>query len=183
MGTANYKWPEQLPDGRVTFRICAPDATTVALGSSDNEDIAPNSFTGGKGRPITKDDKGLWSVTTPSPLAPNTYRYFFFVDGVRVPDPAAREFSLERSNVDSLVEVTGPAEDFEAWHNNIPHGSVATIEYWSEPLGVVRRMHVYTPPGYERTTRRSLCFTWCMAPETAMTAGPRSAVPTTSSII
>ena len=153
MGTGNYKSPEQLPDGRVTFRICAPDATAVTLGSSDNEDIAPNSFTGGRGRPMTKDDKGLWSVTTPNPLAPNTYRYFFFVDGVRVPDPAAREFSLERSNVDSLVEVTGPAEDFEAWHNNIPHGSVATVEYWSEPLGVVRRMHVYTPPGYEKNNK------------------------------
>jgi enterochelin esterase-like enzyme len=153
MGTANYKSPEQLPDGRVTFRICAPDATAVTLGSSDNEDIAPNSFTGGRGRPMTKDDKGLWSVTTPNPLAPNTYRYFFFVDGVRVPDPAAREFSLERSNVDSLVEVTGPAEDFEAWHNNIPHGSVTTVEYWSEPLGVARRMHVYTPPGYEKNNK------------------------------
>jgi enterochelin esterase family protein len=153
MGTASYKSPEQLPDGRVAFRICAPDATAVTLGSSDNEDIAPNSFTGGRGRAMNKDDEGLWSVTTPNPLAPNTYRYFFFVDGVRVPDPAAREFSLERSNVDSLVEVTGPAEDFEAWHNNIPHGSVATIEYWSEPLGVVRRMHVYTPPGYEKNNK------------------------------
>jgi len=153
MGMANYQSQEQLPDGRVTFRICAPDATAVTLGTSDNEDIAPNSFTGGKGRPMTKDDKGLWSVTTPNPIAPNTYRYFFFVDGVRVPDPAAREFSLERSNVDSLVEVTGPAEDFEAWHKDVPHGSVATVEYWSEPLGVVRRMHVYTPPGYEKNNK------------------------------
>jgi len=153
MGTANYKSQEQLADGRVTFRICAPDATTVALGTSDNEDIAPNSFTGGRGRPMTKDDKGLWSVTTPNPIAPNTYRYFFFVDGVRVPDPAAREYSLERSNVDALVEVTGPAEDFEAWHKDVPHGSVATVEYWSEPLGVVRRMHVYTPPGYEKNNK------------------------------
>lgn len=150
MATANYKSAEQLPDGRVTFRLCAPDATAVAVGSSDNDDIAPNSFVGGKGRPMTRDDKGLWSVTTPNPIAPNTYRYFFFVDGVRVPDPAAREFSFERSNVDSLIEVTGPAEDFEAWHNNVPHGDVATVEYWSEPLGVVRRMHIYTPPAYEK---------------------------------
>ena len=27
---------------------------------------------------------------------------------------------------------------------------MAKIEYWSEPLGAVRRMHVYTPPGYEK---------------------------------
>ena len=150
MGAANYKSAEQLPDGRVTFRICAPDATAVGLGSSDNEDISPNSFMGGTGRAMTKDDKGLWTVTTPKPLAPDTYRYFFFVNGVRVPDPAAREYSLERSNVDSLVEVMGPAGDFQTFHKDIPHGAVAKIDYWSEPLGGMRRMHVYTPPGYEK---------------------------------
>jgi enterochelin esterase-like enzyme len=150
MGAANYKSAEQLPDGRVTFRLCAPDATTVGLGSSDNEDISPNSFMGGTGRPMTKDEKGLWSVTTPKPLAPDTYRYFFFINGVRVPDPSAQEYSLERSNIDSLVEVKGPAGDFQTFHNDIPHGAVAKIEYWSEPLGSVRRMHVYTPPGYEK---------------------------------
>ena len=70
MGTANYKSAEQLPDGRVTFRMCAPDAMTVSLGSCDNEDIAPNVFTEGKRRPMSKDDKGLWSVTTPNPPIP-----------------------------------------------------------------------------------------------------------------
>jgi enterochelin esterase family protein len=150
MATTNYKSAEQLPDGRVTFRFCAPDATTVAVGSSDNEDISPNTFMGGTGRAMTRDDKGLWSVTTPKPLAPDTYRYFFFVNGARVPDPAAREISLERSNIDSLLEVMGPAGDFQTYHNSVPHGSVAKVDYWSEPLGVVRRMHVYTPPGYEK---------------------------------
>jgi enterochelin esterase family protein len=151
MGAANYKSAEQLPDRRVTFRICAPEAAKVSLGSSDNEDISPNTFMGGTGRPMSKDEKGMWSVTTPKPLAPDTYRYFFFVDGVRVPDPAAREYSYERSYIDSLVEVTGPSGDFQTWHNNIPHGNIAKIEYWSEPLGTVRRMQVYTPPGYEKT--------------------------------
>jgi enterochelin esterase-like enzyme len=150
MGAVSFESAEQLPDGRVTFRICAPDATAVGLGSSDNEDISPNTFMGGTGRPMTKDDKGLWSVTTPKPLAPDTYRYFFFVNGVRVPDPAAREYSLERYNIDSLVEVKGAAGDFQTYHENIPHGNVAKIEYWSEPIGAVRRMHVYTPPGYEK---------------------------------
>lgn len=149
-GAAAHKSPEQLPDGRVTFRLCAPDAVRVALGSSDNEDIAPNSFMGGPGRPMVKDELGLWSVTTDKPLAPDTYRYFFFVDGVRTPDPAAPEYSLERSNFDSLVEVTGPGGEFQAFQPNIPHGHVARIDYWSQPLGMMRRMHVYTPPGYEK---------------------------------
>ena len=69
---ANYKSTEQLADGRVTFRICAPDAAAVGLGSSDNEDISPNSFRGGTGRAMNKDDKGMWSVITPKPLAPDT---------------------------------------------------------------------------------------------------------------
>ncbi|HEY4360260.1 MAG TPA: alpha/beta hydrolase-fold protein [Bryobacteraceae bacterium] len=149
-GTASYKSPEPLSDGRITFRLCAPNAVAVSVGSSDNDDISPNTFGGGTGRPMAKDDMGLWSITTEKPIAPNTYRYFFFVDGVRVADPAAPEYSLERANLDSLVEVKGPAGDFQAYHNNVPHGSVAKVEYWSEPLGVVRRMHIYTPPGYEK---------------------------------
>ena len=33
-------------------------------------------------------------------------------------------------------------------------GLVSEIEYWSEPLGVKRRAHVYTPPGYFQGSRR-----------------------------
>jgi enterochelin esterase family protein len=152
-GIGNYKSPEQLPDGRITFRMCAPNAVTVAVGSADNDDISPNTFAGGAGKPMTKDELGLWSVTTSKPIAPDTYRYFFFVDGVRVPDPLATEISLERANIDSLVEVKGPAGDYQTYHNNIPHGSVAKIDYWSEPLSAMRRMHIYLPPGYDKSNK------------------------------
>ena len=33
--------------------------------------------------------------------------------------------------------------------NKVPHGSVASITYFSNSLEKFRRMHVYTPPGYE----------------------------------
>jgi len=32
---------------------------------------------------------------------------------------------------------------------NVPHGAVASVHYNSTALGGIRRMHVYTPPGYE----------------------------------
>ena len=132
-GTASYKSPEQLADGRVTFRLCAPNAVAVAVGSSDNDDISPNTFGGGMGRPMAKDDLGLWSVTTPKPIAPDTYRYFFFVDGVRVADPAASEYSLERANLDSLVEVKAtPRATIRHFITIFLTGAVAKVEYWSE---------------------------------------------------
>jgi enterochelin esterase family protein len=31
----------------------------------------------------------------------------------------------------------------------VPHGAVAAVTYYSSSLGKFRRMHVYTPPGYE----------------------------------
>src|SRR5204863_9945443 len=32
---------------------------------------------------------------------------------------------------------------------NVPHGAVASVTYYSTALSRLRRMHVYTPPGYE----------------------------------
>lgn len=96
-GIGSYKSPEVLPDGRITFRLCAPNATAVAVGSADNDDISPNTFGGGAGRPMVKDELGLWSVTTDKVIAPDTYRYFFFVDGVRAfGSTGARVFARTR---------------------------------------------------------------------------------------
>src|SRR5207247_838258 len=32
---------------------------------------------------------------------------------------------------------------------DVPHGAVSAVTYYSKSLGRFRRMHVYTPPGYE----------------------------------
>jgi enterochelin esterase family protein len=34
---------------------------------------------------------------------------------------------------------------------NVPHGAVASVAYYSTALSKFRRMHVYTPPGYEQS--------------------------------
>lgn len=155
-GPAPYKSVEQLADGRVTFRLCAPDAITVKVTSTDNADVIPMGFPVGtpSGLPMTKDAQGLWSVTTAVPVAADTYRFNFNVDGARVPDPQGTHFSEERVGVNSIFEVSGPAGTFQTYRKDVPHGAVITIDYWSNALGIRRRAHIYTPPGYMKGTTK-----------------------------
>ncbi len=146
---AVYKSVEQLSDNRVTFRLCAPEATTVMVTSSDYAPAIPMGMGGGPaGLAMTKDSMGLWSGTTVVPIEPGTYRYNFRVDGSRVPDPQATRFSEERTATNSVFEITGASGAFQAFDPKVPHGAVSTVEYQSTTLGAKRRAHIYTPPGY-----------------------------------
>lgn len=138
---------ERLADGRVTFRLCAPDATTVGLTSSDHAALRTVAA-GAEGMTMTRDSLGRWSGTTAAPVPPGTYRYNFRVNGTEVPDPMATRYSEERTGNNSLLEVPGPAGHLQDFDPAIAHGAVTEIEYWSQSLGVKRRAHVYTPPGY-----------------------------------
>jgi enterochelin esterase-like enzyme len=149
-----YASTEQLPGGRVTFRVCAPDATTVRVTSSDADPAIPGGMGGPAGLALVRDSLGLWSATTAIPMLPGTYRYDFQVNGVRVPDIRATRFSEEYMGTNSVLEVTGPAADFQAWDPAVPHGVVSTIEYASSTLQAKRRAHVYTPPGYMKAGAR-----------------------------
>jgi len=146
----SYKSVEILPDGRVTFRICAPDAREVRVISNDIDDVIPMGLTPGqqRGLAMTKDDMGLWSVTTTKPAPADNYRFAFQVDGVKVPNPQGTTWSEERNGTNSTFEVPGPGGDFQTYKPDVQHGMVTEIEYWSKTLGAKRRAHVYTPPGY-----------------------------------
>ena len=147
---APYKSVEQLPDGRVTFRICAPIAQEVRVTSNDIDEAIPMGITPGSTRGIvmTKDGMGLWSATTAIPVPPDTYRFSFLVDGVKVPDPQAVTWSHERVGTNSTFETNGPEGQFQTWRPDVPHGAVSRVEYWSNSLGQKRVATVYTPPGY-----------------------------------
>src|SRR5450759_1456720 len=73
---AKVRSPEVLADGRVTFRLLAP---------KDTEVLVQGNWEGGRGLAMTKDDSGLWSITTPA-LQPEVWAYTFSVDGVRTLD-------------------------------------------------------------------------------------------------
>jgi enterochelin esterase family protein len=130
--------PEVSADRRVTFRILAPKADAVRLSGGD---IPGN----GQGAEMTKGTNGAWEVTL-GPIQPGAYRYNFNVDGVSVIDPRSSAISESNNNVWSLVYV--PGADFMDT-KDVPHGAVAAVTYYSTSLKKFRRMHVYTPPGYE----------------------------------
>jgi enterochelin esterase-like enzyme len=130
--------PEISADRHVTFRILAPNADTVRLSGSDIPGV-------GRGSDMTKDPNGVWEVTL-GPLDSGAYRYNFNVDGVSVIDPRNPSTSESNMNTWSLVYV--PGSDFMDTRD-VPHGAVASVAYYSGSLKCFRRMHIYTPPGYE----------------------------------
>jgi enterochelin esterase family protein len=147
---AAYQSVEQLADGRVTFRICAPEANEVRVVSNDIDEAIPMGFQPGstRGLAMTKDATGLWTATTAVPVPPDTYRFAFQVDGVKVPDPQGTTFSDERVGTNSTFETLGPEGEFQTWQQGVPHGVVSRVEYWSNALGQKRTAMIYTPPGY-----------------------------------
>ena len=146
----DYQSVEVLNDGRVTFRLCAPEATTVRVISGDAADVIPIGFGGETpGLALRKDDEGLWTVTTPAPLAVDTFRFVFRVNGVDVADPLGNiVIGGYPGGVSSVVETGREAGAFQAYDKNVAHGVVSRIEYWSSSLNVKRPAIVYTPPGY-----------------------------------
>jgi len=129
--------PEVSSDRRITFRILAPKAEAVRLNGGDIPGNGP--------RPLTKNDEGVWELTV-GPVDAGAYRYTFDVDGVAVIDPRSPSTSESNNNTWSVVYV--PGSDLSD-NKDVPHGAVASVHYTSTALGRPRRMHVYTPPGYE----------------------------------
>jgi len=94
---------------------------------------------------MSKGTNGVWEVTV-GPIPPGAYRYSFNVDGIIVVDPRNPKTSESNENTWSLVQVPG-ADWMDT--REVPHGAVSAVTYWSSTLKRFRRLHVYTPPGYE----------------------------------
>src|SRR5437879_94448 len=131
--------PEVQSDHRVTFRITAPKASEVILRGDWMEAPGPVK--------LQKDDKGVWSVTA-GPLQPDFYSYSFNVDGVKTLDPRNAMIKQGINSLDNMFFLPGEEAAFEDI-KNVPHGEIRKVWYQSSTLGSQRRMHIYTPPGYD----------------------------------
>lgn len=128
-----------LPDNSVVFQIYAPRAAEVAV-TGDLPWDRPVSF--------RKEENGVWKGRLVG-MADGVYRYRFIVDGISVYDPKAPD----ASETSALLTVDSGDDSIFAM-KNIPHGAVAERYYWSETLGEMRRLHVWTPAGYEKSTEK-----------------------------
>jgi enterochelin esterase-like enzyme len=63
-------------------------------------------------------------------------------------DPGNPHIKPQRSPRTSILDVPGPTPLLTQWRD-VPHGAVHVHHYKSKTTGSVRRLHVYTPPGYE----------------------------------
>lgn len=147
--------PQAESDGRVTFRIAAPQATSVTLtGDVNGGLVSPVSATaapaGAPAAPavvMAKGANGVWTGTTVRAVRPGAWRYVFNVDGVVTVDSRNTRTSPSQTQVNSLLVVPG---DFSETRD-VPHGNVASVRYVAKALaGAPREMFVYTPPGYEK---------------------------------
>jgi enterochelin esterase-like enzyme len=130
--------PELAPDRRVTFRLRAPRATEVILRGLFFQDRVP----------LARGADGVWSATV-GPVEPGLYEYSFSVDGLSIVDPANPVIQPATEPGVSVLEVPGrPPLVTEL--QDVPHGTVHVHHYFAKSLaGRARRVHVYTPPGYE----------------------------------
>ncbi len=130
---AGKEYPKVNSEGRVKFRIVAPEAKSVGCtfwGSSE----------------FVKGEDGAWYGYT-RPLDEGFHYYAIKVDGAEVPDPNSLYF-FGAMRWGSAVELPAKDHDFYAL-KNVPHGQLREIYFHSKSTDAERRAFVYTPPGYD----------------------------------
>ncbi|HET7221381.1 MAG TPA: alpha/beta hydrolase-fold protein [Vicinamibacterales bacterium] len=133
----NAPYPCIFPDGRVMFRVAAPDAQKVRVRV-------------GQGFDMSKGPDGLWYVTT-APQVVGFHYYTLSIDGAVVADPATRTF-FGSGFYNSAIEVPDPDGDYYTL-KDVPHGQVRQKWYYSKVTGGWRRAYIYTPPDYDTNAR------------------------------
>lgn len=132
------EYPQVNSQGRVKFRIVAPEATSVSCTFRDSTEFV-------------KGEDGAWIGYT-RPLDEGFHYYMIKINGAEVPDPNSRYF-FGAARWGSGVEV--PAHDADSYAlKNVPHGQVREIMFHSPSTNSERRAFVYTPPGYDQDTEK-----------------------------
>jgi enterochelin esterase family protein len=133
------EFPQVNSEGRVRAQISAPGAQKVQL------DISAVKYD------LVKNDIGVWTGES-APQDEGFHYYQLWIDGAAVPDPGSLYF-YGASRWGSGVEIPAKDQDFYAM-KNVPHGQVRELPYFSKSNNSMRRCFVYTPPGYDKDSKK-----------------------------
>lgn len=128
-------YPRVDANGKAEFRIKAPDAATVKLNFWSNPKMD-----------MVKQPDGFWTATTPA-LVPGFHYYTLVIDGVDVSDPGSHSFYGGGKDA-SGIEIPEPGSTYYL-PQDVPHGAVREIWYFSKVTGNWRHALVYLPPSYD----------------------------------
>jgi len=129
------EYPQVNSEGQVRVSISAPQALKVQL------DIGAVKYD------LVKDDKGIWTGEC-APQDEGFHYYQINIDGASVPDPGSLYF-YGASRWGSGIEIPAKDQDFYAL-KDVPHGQLRENQYFSKTINSVRRVYIYTPPGYDK---------------------------------
>ena len=130
------EYPKVNSEGRVKFRIVAPEAKSVGCTFRDSSEF-------------TKGEDGAWYGHT-RPLDEGFHYYSIKIDGAEVPDPNSMMY-FGAMRWGSAVELPAQDQEFYAL-KNVPHGQLREIFFYSKSTESSRRAFVYTPPGYDQNS-------------------------------
>jgi enterochelin esterase-like enzyme len=137
------EYPQVNSQGYARFKVKAPqaDSIRVSLGLG-----------GQGGTLLTKGADGFFTGTTAGPMDEGFHYYHLTIDGGVFNDPGALNY-YGSVRWESGIEIPAHDQDFYAL-KNVPHGHVQQILFPSSSTNTSRRAFVYTPPGYEKETKR-----------------------------
>ena len=92
---------------------------------------------------------GLWSLTL-GPAAPDMYPYCFVVDGVSIMDPQNQQYFPNEGFKNSLLDIPGETPLIHSIQN-VPHGYVEYVNYYSNAIEGYNNAVVYLPPSYAQS--------------------------------
>lgn len=137
--------PEVNKDNTVTFRLKAPNATSVG--------VVGDFLSNGEEVEMKKVSSDVWEYTTPKSLAPELYSYSFVIDGVKISDPSNVFLSRDVVTISNLFMIDGKESELYKVQN-VAHGSLSKVWYHSDKLNADRRITVYTPACYETSKQK-----------------------------
>ena len=132
------EYPQVNSQGRVKFRIVAPQAKSVGVTFRESSEFV-------------KGEDGAW-IGYSRPLDEGFHYYAIKIDGAEVPDPNSMMF-FGSNRWGSGVEVPAHDRDFYAV-KTVPHGQIREVLFHSKSTEAHRRAFVYTPPGYDEETEK-----------------------------